>query len=66
MALRTLLLVVGLLEIAAPRKQVDFWMGLASDDDVDLKPWVYTVARVEGLLIVLWVVARSRGSGTDE
>jgi len=65
MALKSLLLVVGLLELAAPRKMVDFWMDLAVEDDVELKPWVYTVARLEGLLIVLWVLKAGRGGSSE-
>ncbi len=60
MVLRALALTLGLLELVAPRAVVNFWMGLASDDDVELKPWVYTVARVEGLLFVAWALTRGR------
>ncbi|QIO21768.1 hypothetical protein [Haloarcula sp. JP-L23] len=67
MVLRLLLLAVGLLELAAPRKMVDFWMDLAAEDgDVELKPWVYSVARIEGAVIVLWVLLRGRGGGHSE
>ncbi|MBX0295356.1 hypothetical protein [Haloarcula nitratireducens] len=67
MAFRLLLLVIGLVELLAPKKMVDFWMGLASkDDDVELRPWVYSVARLEGAVIVLWVLKRRRGRGKAE
>jgi hypothetical protein len=70
MALRLLLLVVGLVELLAPQKVVDFWMNVATESgDAELKPWVYTVARVEGALIVLWVLSRGRSAkraGTDD
>ena len=67
MVFRTLLLAVGLIELLVPRQMVDFWMKLAAaDGDVELKPWVYTVARIEGALIVLWALRRSRGSGETE
>jgi len=66
MVLGTLLFVVGLLELLVPKRMVDFWMDLAVEgDDVELKSWVYTVARVEGLIIVLWLLKGSR-SGSDE
>lgn len=61
MVLRTLALVLGLLELLAPRRLVDFWMGLATKDG-ELRPWVYSAARVEGVLLVLWALTRGRGS----
>jgi hypothetical protein len=61
MIVRTLLLVLGVAEILAPRRFVDFWMTLAVEgSDAEVRDWVYTAARVEGLLIVLWVLGRSR------
>jgi len=65
MPIRTFLLVVGLLELLAPRKTVDFWMKLAAKEgEVELRPWVYTVARLEGVIIVLWLL-RSRRQTTE-
>lgn len=61
MVLRVLALVVGLLELLAPRRLVDFWMGLATKDG-ELRPWVYTAARVEGVVLVLWALRRGRCS----
>lgn len=63
MLVRWLLALVGGAELLAPRPVVDFWMRLASAEerDVELKPWVYTAARVEGALILLWLLARRRG-----
>jgi hypothetical protein len=63
---RTLLALVGLVELLRPRQTVDFWMGLAVENPeaVELRPWVYTVARVEGLLILLWALrSRRRDEG---
>lgn len=62
MILRLLVLVTGLLELLAPRKLVDFWLNVATTEnsDVELRPWVYTLARLEGAVLVLWVVARQR------
>jgi hypothetical protein len=61
MALRTLLAVLGLLEVAFPKPLVDFWMNLAAeDDDVELRPWVYTAARIEGVAILLYVLLSGR------
>lgn len=58
MLLRFALGALGIAELLWPRRTVDFWMGLAAagDQDVELRPWVYTVARIEGILILLWVL----------
>jgi hypothetical protein len=72
MLLRLTLLAVGVLELLAPRRFVDFWMdqAVADDEPVELRPWVYTAARLEGLVIVAWILARCTGgfrsSGSDE
>ena len=67
MAIRLLLLALGLAELLAPKKVVDFWMNLATtESDVELRSWVYTVARLEGLIIVLWVLAAGRGDEAAE
>jgi hypothetical protein len=52
----------GLAELLFPRQFVDFWMSYAVEEDgeVRLRPWVYTAARVEGAVIVLWALARRR------
>ncbi|MHC3379038.1 hypothetical protein [Haloarcula argentinensis] len=63
MVLRLALLALGVFELLRPRKVVDFWMGLATTDgdEINLRPWVYSAARVEGALLVLWVLRRRRG-----
>jgi hypothetical protein len=63
--LRALLAVVGLVELLRPRETVDFWMTLAVEDPdaVELRPWVYTVARVEGALLLLWALRGRRAAG---
>lgn len=60
MFVRYLALLFGLLEILAPRRVVDFWMELAvtESDSVELRPWVYSVTRIEGVILVLWAVYR--------
>lgn len=62
MLIRAALGLIGLAELVRPRETVDFWMGLAAEnpDAVDLRPWVYTAARVEGVLILVWVLATIR------
>ncbi|MFB6107943.1 MAG: hypothetical protein ABEJ82_03760 [Haloplanus sp.] len=66
MLVRLLLVVVGLLELALPRRTVDFWMNLAADGDVELRPWVYKAARVEGALLVLWALRPRRRRASEE
>ena len=64
MLFRIALLALGLVELVWPRQLVDFWMEVAAKngDTVELRPWVYTVARVEGVVLVLWALSRGRGS----
>lgn len=61
MLLRLALAAVGVVELVWPRRTVDFWMDRAAqDDDVELRPWVYTAARIEGVLILVWVLSTIR------
>ncbi|MFB6160989.1 MAG: hypothetical protein ABEJ61_07405 [Haloferacaceae archaeon] len=68
MLLRTALAVVGVAELLRPRQVVDYWMGLATtrDSEAELRPWVYTAARVEGLLILLWLLRRGGGAADGD
>jgi hypothetical protein len=67
MLLRIAALILGLLELVRPRQVVDFWMNLATDEeDVSLRPWVYTAARIEGVFLVLWAVRRSRSGRSGD
>jgi len=64
MFFRTFLALVGFAELLAPRRVVDFWMRLAAtSDDVELRRWVYTAARLEGLVILLWLLTRDDDPG---
>ncbi|WP_049982608.1 hypothetical protein [Halorubrum sp. BV1] len=70
MILRVLLAVFGVVEFLFPRRLADASMSLATTDDseYELRSWVYTVARVEGLCIAalaLWY-GRRASSGDDE
>lgn len=58
MLVRLGLAALGVAELLWPRRTVDFWMGLAAPggQDVELRPWVYTAARVEGVLLLLWAL----------
>ncbi|MGQ4555249.1 hypothetical protein [Halobellus sp. GM3] len=61
MVLRAAALAFGLVELIAPRPFVNFWMDLAAaDDDVELRSWVYTAARLEGVVLVLWALKSRR------
>ncbi|MFC7068541.1 hypothetical protein [Halobaculum lipolyticum] len=68
MVFKTLLLAVGLLEVLKPRALVDFWMGVAAkgDQEIELRGWVYTVARLEGVVILLWTLSRLRRRSSPE
>jgi hypothetical protein len=52
----------GLAEAIWPRQFVDWWMGVATkgDSEVELRGWVYTAARIEGVVLLLWALRRSR------
>jgi hypothetical protein len=65
--LRLLALLVGLAELLAPRKMVNFWLSLAvtPESDAEARPWVYTAARVEGVALVWWAL-RAGGSGAEQ
>ncbi|MFC7098902.1 hypothetical protein [Halobaculum marinum] len=68
MVFKTLLLAIGLWEALKPREMVDFWMRVAAkgDQDVELRPWVYSVARLEGIVIVLWSLSRLLRRSDDD
>jgi hypothetical protein len=66
MVLRAIALVLGIVELIAPRRLVDFWMGLAAADEVELRSWVYTAARIEGVFLVLWALKGGCSGGDDE
>lgn len=60
MAFKLALAVLGVVELLYPRRVVDYWMRRAvnGDQEVELRSWVYTAARLEGLVILLWLVSR--------
>lgn len=57
-----LLSLLGLVELLFPRRLVDFWMRLLVEDgeDVTVRPWAYSLVRLEGVVILLWVARRRR------
>lgn len=62
MSLRPALALLGLVELLWPHRTVDFWMDLAvaPGQDVELRPWVYAAARLEGVLLLGWALAALR------
>lgn len=66
MLLRAALALFGIAEAAWPRRTVDCWMRLAARGgrDVELRSWVYTAARLEGVLVLLWVLVWSEWERT--
>lgn len=67
MLARVALVALGLAELLWPRQIVDFWLGLAltNDANVEVRRWVYTVARLEGLALVLYGLSRWRRTTAD-
>ena len=56
MLLRVALAALGIVELAFAKPFTDFWMDLAAEGDVELRPWVYAVVRAEGAVFVLWAL----------
>jgi len=57
-----LLSLLGVVELLFPRRLVDFWMLLLVEDgeDVTVRPWAYSLVRLEGIVILLWAARRRR------
>jgi len=57
-----LLSLLGVVELLFPRRLVDFWMRLLVEDgeDVTVRPWAYSLVRLEGIVILLWAARRRR------
>lgn len=55
MILRIVLAVFGLVELLFPKKLVQFMMDVTTTGETvyEFKPWVYKLARLEGLVFVL-------------
>jgi hypothetical protein len=67
MMLRIILVVFGIAEFLFPRKVVDYMMDVSTTAETtyELKPWVYTLARLEGLVFVLVAFCWGRNWGED-
>ena len=66
MILRIILAVFGAIELLFPRQLVDFMMEVTTTGEAknEFKPWVYQLARLEGLAFVL--IAVRLGKNRDE
>ena len=55
MALRIVLAVFGVIELLFPRQVIDYMMAVTTTGEptYEFEPWVYKLARLEGLLLVL-------------
>lgn len=62
MDLRIPVAIIALFEVIAPRRFNRAWIRIVSPDadEVELRPWVAPVTRLEGLLLLGWVAWRSR------
>ncbi|WP_436924885.1 hypothetical protein [Halosimplex amylolyticum] len=67
MLLRIVLAVFGVLELFFPRQLIDYMMDVTTmgETTYEFKPWVYKVARLEGLAFVLIAVWLSKNRGKD-
>ena len=54
--------IIGLVEVLAPRQIANFWVARCcrNPEEVALRPWVVHAIRLEGLMLLAWVVWRSR------
>lgn len=68
MIVRSVVFIIGVLEVLLPRRVVDFWMDRAVTDpeNVEVRPWVYTVARLEGVVLVAWALYRFQSRSQTE
>jgi hypothetical protein len=66
MLIRIVLAVFGVLELFFPRQLIDYMMDVTTTRETtyEFKPWVYKVARLEGLAFVL--IAVRLGKNRDE
>ncbi len=67
MVLRIILAAFGLVELLVPETLVRFMMDVTTtgETDYEIKPWVYKLARLEGLVFVLIAVRLTKNRGED-
>lgn len=70
MILRIVLAVFGVLELFFPRQLIDYIMDVTTTGETkyEFKPWVYKIARLEGLVFVLIAVrlGKNRNESSEE
>lgn len=66
MVIRIVLAVLGVLELLFPRRLTDYVMDVTTvgETTYEYKPWVYNLARLEGLVFIL--IAVRWGKNRDE
>lgn len=62
MILRTIVAILGVAQLLAPRRVARFWLARCcrNPEDVELRRWVIAAVRLEGLLMIGWVLWQSR------
>jgi len=67
MLIRIALVVFGVLELFFPRQLIDYMMDVTTTGETtyEFKPWVYKVARLEGLALILVAVRLGKNRGED-
>ncbi|WP_338742255.1 hypothetical protein [Haloplanus salilacus] len=69
MSIRAILVLFGVIEMVMPKRVVDYIMKLSTKGtpEYEFKSWVYLLARLEGLVIVVLALRYGREStNTDE
>ena len=68
MLLRTIVALVGFIELVAPRRFAQFWVRLTCKDpeDVELRRWVVTSIRLEGVALLGWAIWQHTNAMEDE
>jgi hypothetical protein len=68
MLIRTVLVSFGIIEMLLPKRVAEYAMDVSTEGDpeYEFKPWVYTLARLEGLVIVILALRWGRNSTDTE
>lgn len=63
MILRTIAALFGVIEMLFPKKVTELTMNVMvkGEPEYEFKPWVYTLARIEGFAIVVFAFLWSKG-----
>lgn len=62
MILRSIIGLVGAIQLLAPRRVTRFWLARCcrNPEEIEVKPWVLALVRLEGLVLIGWVLWKSR------